>query len=380
MSIRSKLPEVETTIFTVMTRIAQENNAINLSQGFPDFDCDPELIALVDKHMRAGRNQYAPMQGVPILRERIAEKTEKLYNATYDPETEITISSGATEALFAVITATVHPGDEVILLEPAYDSYRPVIMLNGGVPVHIKLKFPDYHIDWDEVNRAITPRTRLLIINTPHNPTGSILDESDMQALHRIIEHNDLLLLSDEVYEHVIFDGHRHESLARYPALAERAFVVSSFGKTYHATGWKLGYCLAPQPLTAEFRKVHQFLTFASNTPMQYAYADYMLKRKKYLQLPQFYQERRDKFLTLIRESRFRVIPCKGTYFQMLDYSEISNESDFAFARRLAAVYGVAAIPPSVFYHDREDNKVLRFCFAKKDETLEQAAERLCKI
>lgn len=380
MHFPSKLPDVGTTIFAVMTKLANEHNAINLSQGFPDFDCDPELIALVDKYMRAGHNQYAPMQGVPVLRERIAEKTQELYGAKYDPEAEITISSGATEALFAVITAVVHKDDEVIILEPAYDSYEPAVIINGGIPVYVRLKFPDYHIDWGDVENAISGRTRLLILNTPHNPTGAVMTASDIAALKQIVTNTNILILSDEVYEHIIFDNLKHKSLLRYPELAERTFVVSSFGKTYHATGWKLGYCLAPVPLTAEFRKVHQFLTFASNTPMQFAYAEYMLQKEKYLTLPAFYQERRDKFLSLIKDSRFRFIPCSGTYFQMLDYSKISDELDFDFAERLTADFGIAAIPPSVFYHDRHNEKVLRFCFAKRDETLEQAAEKLCRI
>jgi methionine aminotransferase len=380
MHLPSKLPDVGTTIFTVMTKLAIRHNAINLSQGFPDFDCDPELIALVDKYMREGHNQYAPMQGVPVLRERIAEKTHELYGAKYDSDTEITVSSGATEALFAVITAVVQKGDEVIIFEPAYDSYEPAVKLNGGIPVHIRLKFPDYHSAWDEVANAISPRTKLMIFNTPHNPTGAVMTADDISALQNLVRDTNILLLSDEVYEHIIFDNLNHEGFSRYPDLAERSFVVSSFGKTYHTTGWKLGYCLAPAPLTTEFRKVHQFLTFASNTPMQLAYAEYLQKKEKYLELPEFYQQKRDKFLSLVKNSRFRIIPCHGTYFQMMDYSDISDEPDFDFAERLTAKHNVVAIPPSVFYHDRHDEKVLRFCFAKKDETLEKAAEKLCRI
>ena len=380
MKLQSKLPDVGITIFTLMSALAAEHEAINLSQGFPDFDVDPDLLALVDKYMRSGYNQYAPMQGVPALRERIAEKTKQLYNAVYDPYAEITITSGATEALFAAISAVVHPGDEVIVIEPAFDCYVPAIALNGGVPVFVKLNFPDYHIDWDDVQAAITSKTRLIILNSPHNPTGAVLSDEDISALKRIVEDTNVLIISDEVYEHIIFDGLVHESIARHPELAQRSFVISSFGKTYHTTGWKIGYCLAPEPLSAEFQRVHQFLTFASNTPIQFAYAEFMQKKDAYLKLAKFYQKKRDKFLALIETSRFKAVPCQGTYFQMLDYASISDESDIEFSKRLTIRHGVASIPPSVFYHDNEDHRVLRFCFAKKDETLERAAEKLCKI
>ena len=380
MKLQSKLPDVGITIFTVMSALAAEHAAINLSQGFPDFDPDPELLTLVDKYMQSGHNQYAPMQGVLALREQIAEKTQQLYNVVYDPATEITITSGATEALFAAISAVVHPGDEVIVIEPAFDCYVPAIALNGGVPVFVKLNFPDYHLDWDDVQAAITSKTRLIILNSPHNPTGAVLSGKDISALKRIVENTDVLIISDEVYEHIIFDGLIHESMARHPELAQRSFVISSFGKTYHTTGWKIGYCLAPEPLSAEFQRVHQFLTFASNTPIQYAYAEFMQKKGAYLKLAEFYQKKRDKFLALIETSRFKAVPCKGTYFQMLDYASISDESDIDFSKRLTIEHKVASIPPSVFYHDTEDHRVLRFCFAKKDETLERAAEKLCKI
>ena len=380
MNFLSKLPDLEVTIFSVMTQIAIEHGAINLSQGFPDFDVDPDLLALVDKYMQSGYNQYAPMQGVPALREMIAEKTQQLYNAVYDPYAEITITSGATEALFAAISAVVHPGDEVIVIEPAFDCYVPAIALNGGVPVFVKLNFPDYHIDWDDVQAAITSKTRLIILNSPHNPTGAVLSDEDISALKRIVEDTNVLIISDEVYEHIIFDGLVHESMARHPELVQRSFVISSFGKTYHTTGWKIGYCLAPEPLSAEFQRVHQFLTFASNTPIQFAYAEFMQKKDAYLELAKFYQKKRDKFLALIETSRFKAVPCKGTYFQMLDYASISDESDIEFSKRLTIEHGVASIPPSVFYNDNEDHRVLRFCFAKKDETLERAAEKLCKI
>lgn len=380
IKIESKLPHVGITIFTVMSNLAAEHSAINLSQGFPDFDVDPDLLALVYKYMQGGYNQYAPMQGVAILRERLAEKTRQLYQAVYDPVTEITVTSGATEALFAAISAVVQTGDEVIVLEPAFDCYVPAILLNGGIPVFVKYRFPDYHIDWDEVRHAVTSKTRLIILNSPHNPSGAVLSGEDIAALKRIVRDTDLLIISDEVYEHIIFDGRVHQSMACHPELAQRSFVISSFGKTYHTTGWKIGYCLAPQPLTAEFQSVHQFLTFASNTPIQHAYAEFMLNKRAFLELAGFYQKKRDMFLALIEPSRFKPISCQGTYFQMLDYSAISNEPDVAFARRLTVEHGVASIPPSVFYHDGQDHHVLRFCFAKKDETLKRAAEKLCKI
>jgi methionine aminotransferase len=380
MKIESKLPDVGVTIFTIMSKLANDHQAINLSQGFPDFDVHPDLLALVDNYMRSGHNQYAPMQGVAALRERIAEKVLALYNASYDPELEITVTSGGTEALFAAISAVVRQGDEVIVLEPAFDSYVPVIKLNGGIPVYVEYKFPDYRIDWDDVRNALSSKTRLIILNSPHNPTGAVFTETDISALKDILLDTDVLLLSDEVYEHIIFDGLRHESISRYPELVERSFVVSSFGKTYHTTGWKIGYCLAPAPLSKEFQRVHQFLTFASNTPIQYAYAEFMKNKDIYLNLSAFYQQKRDKFLSLIEKSRFKAMPCYGTYFQMVDYSSISDESDVEFSKRLTTEHGVASIPPSVFYHHQVDHKVLRFCFAKKDETLEKAAERLCKI
>ncbi len=380
MHIPSKLPDVGVTIFTVMSRLANEQGAINLSQGFPDFDVDPELIGLVDHYMKQGNNQYAPMQGVMDLRQRIAEKVREFYGASYAPEAEITVTSGGTEALFAAITAVVHPGEEAILFEPAYDSYAPTVALCGGKPVYCPMRFPDYSIDWDMVKDSITPRTRCIIINSPHNPSGAVLSAADIEALKQVTANTGIYIVSDEVYEHILFDGLRHESMTRYPELAARSFVVSSFGKTYHTTGWKIGYCLAPKPLSVEFQKIHQYLTFASNTPVQCAYAKFMENKEKYLAVPEFYEAKRDLFLSLIKGSRFRVTPSKGTYFQMLDYSEITDEADTAFARRMTIEHGVAAIPPSVFYHDGRDNRVLRFCFAKKDETLERAAERLCRI
>lgn len=380
MNIQSKLPAVGVTIFTVMSRLANEQGAINLSQGFPDFDVDPELFDLVGRYMREGNNQYAPMQGVMALRERISEKVKELYGAAYSPAEEITVTSGGTEALFAAITAVVQPGDEAILFEPAYDSYAPTVALCGGKSIYCPMRFPDYSIDWDMVKDSITPRTRCLILNSPHNPSGAVLSPADIDALIAIVSNTGIYIISDEVYEHILFDGLRHESMARYPELAERSFVISSFGKTYHTTGWKIGYCCAPKTLSIEFQKIHQYLTFASNTPVQWAYAKFMEKKEKYLSVSKFYEEKRDLFLSLIKGSRFRVVPSRGTYFQMLDYSEITDEEDTAFARRMTVEHGVAAIPPSVFYHDGRDNRVLRFCFAKKDETLKGAAERLCRI
>ncbi len=380
MKIRSKLPDVGVTIFTVMSKLAADHGAHNLSQGFPDFDVSSDLISLVEHYMRSGHNQYAPMQGIPVLRERIAEKVRNLYGADVDPESQVTVTSGATEALFAAISATVRPGDEVILLEPAYDSYVPVVTLNGGTPVYRQMKYPDYRIDWDEIGDSVSEKTKLIILNSPHNPTGKVFSTDDVAALKEIVQRNGLLIISDEVYEHIIFDGAGHESMLRYPELADRSFVVSSFGKTYHTTGWKIGYCVAPPALTDEFRKIHQFLTFATNTPTQLAYAEFLQNKNVYLELPAFYQHKRDMFLDLIRESRFKPLACQGTYFQMLDYSEISDKVDVAFAEWLTIEKGVAAIPPSVFYHRQDDHNVLRFCFAKKDDTLKKAAEILCKI
>jgi len=380
MKIQSKLPDVGTTIFSIMTNLSNEHNAVNLSQGFPDFDVPDELIALVEKYMHLGYNQYAPMQGVPLLCERISQKTKELYNATYTPTSEITITSGATEALFAAISCTVSRGDEVIIIEPAYDSYVPAILLNGGIPIYVKMDYPGYKIDWNKLKDAVSQKTKLIIINSPHNPSGAIFSHDDIKSLIDIIKNSNIMILSDEVYEHIIFDKQVHESMAKYPDLARRSFVISSFGKTYHATGWKIGYCMAPVELTKEFRKIHQFITYASNTPIQHAYADFMQNKDIYLSLCGFYQKKRDLFLTLIKDSKFKAESCNGTYFQMLDYSEISDEPDFEFSRRLTVENGIASIPPSVFYHDKQDNKVLRFCFAKKDETLKKAAEKLCQM
>jgi methionine transaminase len=378
--VASKLPDVGVTIFTVMTRLAAEHGALNLAQGFPDFDCDPELVAAVSGHMKRGNNQYAPMQGVLALREALALKIERLYGARYDPGTEVTVTSGATEALFCAISAFVHPGDEVVLVEPCYDSYVPVVRLNGGRPVFVTLRHPDYRLDWDEVRRALSPKTRLVILNSPHNPTGQVLTDEDLGRLAGLLDGTNALVLSDEVYEHVVFDGVQHQSVCRLPALAARSCVVSSFGKTYHTTGWKVGYVTAPAPLTAEIQRVHQFVTFASHTPTQLAYAEMTRARASYRDLGAFYQRKRDLFLSLIRGSRFRPVPCRGTYFQLLDYSAITGEADREFAMRLLREHHVAAIPTSALLYASEAPPVLRFCFAKRDETLEAAAKRLREV
>ena len=379
-SVKSKLPGVGTTIFSVMSALANSHDAINLAQGFPDFNCSPKLIKLVNHYMQKGMNQYSPMPGVMQLREKIAAKTESLYKAIYNPETEITVVPGGTHAIYAAISAVVKEGDEVIVLEPCYDSYIPAIELNGGRAIHYELKYPDYNIDWNEVKKLVNFKTKMIMINTPHNPTGSILEEKDMLQLQKILDNTDVVVLSDEVYEHIIFDHLTHQSVARFPRLAERSFIVSSFGKTYHTTGWKLGYVLAPENLTKEFRKVHQFMAFCANTPIQYAIADYMDDTDAYLKLNQFYEEKRNYFQKLVKGSNFKLLPCKGSYFQMLNYAKITQERDTDFAVRLTKEFKVASIPTSVFYHKKIDNNVLRFCFAKNNETLEKAAEKLMKI
>lgn len=379
--IPSKQPKVGTTIFTVMSKLAAETGALNLSQGFPSFNCAPRLMDLVNDYMRKGMNQYAPMTGVPALREAIAHKTSELYGVWYHPEAEVTVVSGATEALYAALTATVQAGDEVIVFEPAYDSYVPTIELNGGVPVYVTLSPANqYRINWAEVKAKISDRTRVIMLNTPHNPTGTMLTQADLEALAALVQGTDILLISDEVYEHILFDGRQHWSLMRHPVLQERTFVCGSFGKTFHTTGWKIGYCLAPQALTAELRKAHQWITFATPTPMQYALADFLKQPEYYLTLPDFYQQKRDKFLALLAGSRFKFIPAEGSFFQTVSYERISDEPDYDLAIRLTKEIGVASIPVSVFYHQRNDHRTLRFCFAKDDEMLEQAAERLSTL
>ena len=376
----SKLPQTGTTIFTVMSALASQVGAINLSQGFPDFDTSPKLIALVNAAMKAGHNQYAPMAGVVALRERIAEKTEKLYGAVYNPETEITVTAGGTQAIFTAITATINPNDEVIIFEPAFDCYAPAIKLAGGIVKSLELEPPDYRIPWPMVKRLINSKTRMIILNTPHNPTATILHQEDIDELTAIVKNQDILLLSDEVYEHLIYDGEMHHSLARYPELRQRSFIVASFGKPFHATGWKVGYCMAPEFLMSEFRKVHQFLVFSVNAPIQYAIADYLKDEKTYLSLPAFFQEKRDYFRNGLEQSRFKLLPCSGSYFQSVTFNGITDEKDTDFVLRLTRDFGVAAIPTSVFYTRGTDHHVLRFCFAKRQETLDKAVERLIKV
>ena len=372
--IHSKLPQVGTTIFTVMSKLASDYNAINLSQGFPDFACSEALIELVAEAMKKGHNQYAPMPGLPLLREVIAEKTNALYGVRYDPETEITVTAGGTQAIYTAIACSIREGDEVIVFEPAYDCYQPAIELAGGKTIYLQLHAPNFLPDWEEVRKVFNHRTRMIIINTPHNPTGSILSRKDFIELEKIVKDSDTLIISDEVYEHLVFDGNKHTSAMSFQTLAERSFIISSFGKTFHTTGWKIGYCLAPKNLMAEFRKVHQFLVFSANTPVQHALAAYLQDSKNYLGLGNFYQQKRDYFLKLIEGSRFTYTPAAGSYFQLLDYSTITSEKDTDYAIRLVKESGLAAIPVSVFCHEPIRSSVLRFCFAKKEETLEKAA------
>jgi methionine aminotransferase len=377
----SKLPRIGTTIFTVMSRLAQECGAINLSQGFPDFDPPPRLVELVTEHMHRGVNQYAPMTGWPALLEAIAGKIHDLYGCSVDPQASVTVTSGATEALFCAIHAVVRPGDEVILLEPAYDSYEPAIELAGGRAVRVPLLWPDFRVDWGRVRDAVTPRTRLIIVNSPHNPTGAVFAPADLDALQDVLRDNEVLLLSDEVYEHIVFDGRPHLSLLTRPALAERSFVVSSFGKTYHCTGWKVGYCVAPPALTAEFRKVHQFVQFAVAAPMQAAFARFLAENPGHArELGAFYQAKRDRFLGLLAGTPLRAVPSAGTYFQLADYAAVSDLPDVEFARWLTREIGVAAIPVSVFSATAAPVRVVRFCFAKNDATLDAAGRQLARL
>ena len=380
ISFQSKLPQTGTTIFTVMSALAQQEGAINLSQGFPDFDCPAELVQLVTKFMNAGCNQYAPMAGVLSLREAIATKVEQLYGTNYHPETEITITAGGTQAIFTAISATVHPNDEVIIFEPAYDCYAPAIRLMGGVVKRMELEPPDYRINWNMVRRLVSSKTKMIIVNTPHNPTGTILYDEDIRELIAITRNTDILILSDEVYEHIIFDGQPHRSMARYPELAERSLIVASFGKLFHITGWKVGYCIAPAWLTAEFRKVHQFNVFSVNTPVQYALAEFLSRPEHYLGLGAFFEQKRDLFRAGLSNSRFKLLSCAGSYFQSVNYGSISDENDLDFAKQLIHNFGVAAVPNSAFYQKKTDFGILRFCFAKKQETLEKAVELLIKV
>jgi len=363
-----------------MSKMAAENKAINLSQGFPGFGCPDRLIDLVHKYMKKGFNQYATMEGVMVLRERLVEKTQELYKTVYNPETEINITAGATQALFTTITAFIGEGDEVIIIEPAYDSYVPAIEMNGGTAVYVKLKKPDYTIPWDEVRKSITNRTRMIILNSPHNPTGSVITEEDINSLKKIVSGTEILILSDEVYEHIIFDNLKHQSLAGYPELAEQSIIVSSLSKTFNATGWKLGYVLARENLMKEFRKVHQFQIFTVNHPVQLAIAEFLKQKDYYLGQGAFYQKKRDFFEELISETKFKPLKSHGSYFQLVDYSDISYENDTSFAERLTKEYKVASIPISVFNHDKADEKILRFCFAKDEQTLEKAVEKLKKV
>jgi methionine aminotransferase len=363
-----------------MSKLAADLGAINLSQGFPDFDCDPALVEAVAQHMRDGRNQYAPMQGVPVLRQAIAAKYNALYGSNYDGDTDVTVTSGGTEGIFDAVAAVIRPGDEVIVCEPCYDSYVPSIELNGGTPVVVSLRYPDYRFPWDEVRAAITPRTKMIMLNTPLNPAAVILSEADIRELISIVDGTSIAIVSDEVYEHIVFDGAPHTSMARYPQLRERSFIVGSFGKTYSVTGWKMGYVVAPGQLSLEFRKVHQFTTFSSFTPVQYAFADFLNERRGWPELSTFYQRKRDLFLSLLEGSRWRPLPSRGTYFQLLDYSAFSDEKDMDLALRLTREIGVASIPTSAFLYKQPPPPVLRFCFAKKDETLERACEKLRRL
>jgi methionine aminotransferase len=378
--VSSKLPNTSTSIFAVMSKLSTEENAINLAQGYPDFPTSPKLIALVNKTMKEGFNQYAPMPGIYSLREAISNKIETLYGMSYDPETEITVTAGATQAIYTIITSLVQKDDEVIIFAPAYDCYDPTIRLNGGKTVELELKAPDFKVDWEEVKAAISEKTKMIIINTPHNPTGSVLSQQDMLTLQELVKDTKIMILSDEVYEHLIYDGLEHQSIARFPGLAERSFLVASFGKTFHSTGWKMGYCAGPSALMKEFRKVHQFNVFSVNHPVQKALTAYLEDKEHYVSLPKFFQAKRDLFLHAIKDSRFSFKPSSGTYFQLLDFSGISKESDMELAKKWTRERKLASIPVSAFYNRRTDHKVLRFCFAKSDDTLLRGAAILNAI
>ena len=380
MNIQSRLPDVGTSIFTIMSKMALDYGAINLSQGFPDFSIDRKVIDLVNKYMLDDHNQYAPMQGMPVFRRVIASVIKDSFNNSLNPETEITITSGATEGIYAVISAFITPGDEVIVFDPSYDSYNPAIRLNGGIPVHINLEYPDFSIDWDLVRAKVTHRTRMIVINTPHNPSGSVLMEKDLKELEAISLKHGILVLSDEVYERLIFDGITHQSVLRYPGLSSQSLAVFSFGKTFHATGWKCGYVAGPAHLMQEVRKTHQFIVFSVNTPVQLALAEYMQDARHYQTLGSFYQRKRDFFLQQMKGSSFEPLSCRGSYFQVLSYKNISQKSEVEMAEELTKKFKVAAIPVSVFYQDKSDHHILRFCFAKKEETLEKACAVLRTI
>lgn len=380
MQIISKLPNIGTTIFTVMSGLAKEHNAINLSQGFPDYDCHPKLLELAQKYMASGFNQYAPMTGVQALRETISELLQNCYGATYHPDSEITITAGATQGIYTSIAAFISKGDEVIVFEPAYDCYIPAIEVHGGIVKPIALEYPNFTINWNIVKATVSNKTKMIIINSPHNPSGTTLSERDIIELQKLITNTNIIVVSDEVYEHMVFDGKPHQSVARYKELATQSIIVSSFGKTIHATGWKIGYVAAPKEIMQEFRKVHQFLVFCVNHPFQLALADYLKDESAYKGLHQFYQSKRDYFQKLVSGSRFVTEPCTGTYFQLLNYKNITEEKDTDFAVRLTKENGLASIPLSVFYTSQRQQQLLRFCFAKKEETLEKAAEIICKI
>ncbi|MGB1269719.1 MAG: methionine aminotransferase [Flavobacteriaceae bacterium] len=379
-NFQSKLPQVEPSIFSVMSGLANQHNAINLSQGFPNFKSDQKLLELVSKAMNTGYNQYAPMAGAMELREAIATKFTHLYQTTYKPESEITVTAGATQAIYTIISAFIKQNDEVIIFRPAYDCYEPTITLNGGKTISVQLEAPTYDVNWEDVKNKITGKTKMIIINTPHNPSGTVWSKDDMLQLQQLVSGTDIIVLSDEVYEHIIFDKEQHQSACLFPELKQQSFIVASFGKTFHNTGWKLGYCCAPEYLMLEFQKVHQFNVFCVNHPMQKAIAEYINEPQHYLELPKFYQQKRDVFLDVIKDSRFKVVPSKGTYFQVLDFSDITDENDVDFAKRLTIDYKLAAIPMSVFNKDKVDHKVLRFCFAKTEETLEQASKIINSI
>ncbi len=380
MKIQSKLPEVGTTIFTVMSALATEHGAINLSQGFPNYEVDPILKDLINHYVQSGYNQYAPMSGIPELRKAIATKKKICYDVVVDPDQEITITNGATEALYSAISAVIKKGDEVILFEPAYDSYIPAIKLNGGIPRPVKLRSPDYKIDWQEVEDAISTRTRMIVINTPNNPTGSVLSKDDLLELQRLTTDTDIFVLSDEVYQHLIYDDQQHQSVLLYRELYQRCIVAMSFGKTFHATGWRIGYVIAPPDITREIRKVHQFNTFSINRPLQHALADYLSEPSRFLGLNSFFQSKRDLFAKAISTSRFDLLPCHGTYFILASYKRISDKDDQSMARWMTTDKGVAVIPISSFYSDDTDEKIIRFCFAKTEELLLKAAEKICEI
>jgi methionine transaminase len=380
MHLKSKLPKVGTTIFTVMSQLAVEYKAINLSQGFPDYECSAQLVELVNHYMKSGFNQYAPMAGLYSLRERIAEKQEKLHGVKYNPDTEITITAGGTQAIFASIACVIEAGDEVIIFEPAYDSYTPSVNLFGGIVRSVELVAPNYTINWQEVKQLVNEKTRMIIINSPNNPTAKTLAEEDMLELISITRDSNILIISDEVYEHLVYDGKKHLSVSHYPELMERSFITASFGKLLHTTGWKVGYCLAPEYLMKEFRKVHQFEVFSVNSAIQYAISDHLLNERNYLEISQFFQTKKDFFYNLMKETRFDLLPCYGSYFQSVQYSRISDEGDTELAKRIIKEYGVASIPVSAFYLKGTDHKVLRFCFAKKHETLEKAVDKLARI